>query len=263
MGFINWTNAGIIEELKPDEMRQEIRMQLLDGNNVPDRVRWLSFNRLLLCTVMIISLGFVKPATAQESVSPVPSSEVLSSLRTDVVDTLQAWIPVVVDEDNIPGAAVVVVDRDEILWLGVFGHTDTSRTKKVTDRTLFSIQSMSKNFTALGLLQAVQDGLLDLDAPINSYLPGFSVKSRFEEKPGEKITLRHLLSHTAGFAHEAPIGNNYEDYETRPYMHTFEEHIQSISETWLKYPVGYCWSYSNMGVDCLTSDEFGQMRGLN
>jgi len=172
-----------------------------------------------------------------------------SRFLLQVIDTLKVWVPEVVARDSIPGSAIVIVNRDDVLWIGTFGHTDTSGTKAVTDKTLFSIQSMTKSFTALAVLSAIQDELVELDAPINSYLPEFSVKSIFEEKPERKITLRHLLSHMAGLAHEAPIGNNYEDFENHPYKHTFEEHVQSISETWLRYPVGYCWSYSNLGFD--------------
>ncbi|MCX6572237.1 MAG: serine hydrolase [Candidatus Aminicenantes bacterium] len=55
---------------------------------------------------------------------------------------------------------------------------------------------------------------------------------------------RHLLAHRAGFTHEAPVGGNF---DSRP--HTFAEHILSISDTWLRYPVGYRYSYSNLGID--------------
>ena len=103
---------------------------------------------------------------------------------------------------------------------------------------------MSKSFTALGVLMAVQDGLLDLDEPVTTYLPEFTVNSPFEEHPEKKMTLRILLAHRAGFTHEAPVGGNY---DSRP--HTFEEHILSISDTWLRYPVGYRFSYSNLGID--------------
>jgi CubicO group peptidase (beta-lactamase class C family) len=83
---------------------------------------------------------------------------------------------------------------------------------------------MSKSFAALGVLMVVQDGLLDLDAPITEYLPDFSVKSRFEDHPERKMTLRHLLSHRTGFSHEAPVGSNYDSRPT-----SFEEHVLSIS----------------------------------
>jgi CubicO group peptidase (beta-lactamase class C family) len=145
---------------------------------------------------------------------------------------------------KIPGAAVALVDRDRILWVAGFGYTDTDKQKPVDPETIFSIQSMSKTFTATAVLFAVQDGLLDLDAPITTYLPEFTVHSRFEEHPERKITLRHLLSHTAGFTHEAPVGNNFDTPSP-----SFEEHVRSISQTWLKFPVGVKTSYSNLGID--------------
>ncbi|MDT7818039.1 MAG: hypothetical protein QOJ42_7955, partial [Acidobacteriaceae bacterium] len=58
------------------------------------------------------------------------------------------------------------------------------------------------------------------------------------------MTLRHLLSHRAGFTHEAPVGNNYE-----PAFPDFEAHVRSISQTWLRYPVGERYRYSNLGFD--------------
>jgi len=147
-------------------------------------------------------------------------------------------------QKQTPGAAIAVVDDKAILWQGVYGVSSRAMDKSVTSRTLFSIQSMSKSFTALGVLMAVQDGLLDLDAPITDYLPDFSVRSRYEDHLERKMTLRHLLSHRAGFSHEAPVGGNYDSRPT-----TFSEHILSISDTWLRYPVGYRYSYSNMGID--------------
>lgn len=147
-------------------------------------------------------------------------------------------------EQNIPGLAVAVVDDQRVLWSEGFGYTDASRRMPVDSSTLFSIQSMSKSFTATAVMLAVQKRLVDLDAPITTYLPDFHVNSIFEEHPERLMTLRMLLAHTAGFTHEAPIGNNYD----RP-NHTFEEHVGSISDTWLLFPVGTRFMYSNLGID--------------
>ncbi|NIM48804.1 MAG: serine hydrolase [Gemmatimonadales bacterium] len=95
----------------------------------------------------------------------------------------------------------------------------------------------------MAVLFAVQDGLLDLDTPISEYLPAFRINSRFEEHPERIITLRHLLSHRSGIVHDAPFGNNT-DLE-----YGFEPHIESLSDSWLQFPVGYCYSYSNGGID--------------
>ena len=104
--------------------------------------------------------------------------------------------------------------------------------------------SISKTFTATAVMQAVQAGRLDLDEPITTYLPGFTVHSAFEEHPERKITLRMLLSHTAGFTFDAPIGN---DDELDP--GDFDAHVRSISDTWLRFPVGTGYAYSNLGID--------------
>jgi len=147
------------------------------------------------------------------------------------------------DQHKIPGLSLAVVDREGILWAAGFGRTGWTK-QRVTPETLFSIQSMSKTFTATAVMMAVQDGLVDLDTSITEYLPDFTVNSYWEENPQEKITLRHLLSHTAGFTHEAPIGNNL---DTR--FDSFEEHVLSISDTWLRCRVGGKYNYSNLGID--------------
>jgi CubicO group peptidase (beta-lactamase class C family) len=160
-----------------------------------------------------------------------------------IVQKYRQLIPQLMAEQNIPGLAVAVADENGVVWSQGFGYTDTDHKKAVNSDTIFSVQSNSKNFTAMSILLAVQDSLLDLDAPITTYLPDFTVHSIFEEHPERKITLRMLLSHTAGFTHEAPLGNNF-DLGHVP----FEEHIKTISDTWLRFPVGTGYAYSNLGI---------------
>jgi CubicO group peptidase (beta-lactamase class C family) len=191
-----------------------------------------------LCMAAILLLG---PACA-----PVPSLSglIVSDAIADIIAKYREEIPQRMHQENVAGLAVVVVDEHSILWAEGFGYTDWDEKIPVTPSTLFSIQSMSKSFTATAVMLAVQDGLVDLDEPITTYLPDFHVNSIFEEHPEKKITLRMLLAHTAGFAHEAPYGGNF----THP-AYSFEKHIASISDTWLKFPVGTRYSYSNLGID--------------
>jgi CubicO group peptidase (beta-lactamase class C family) len=161
-----------------------------------------------------------------------------------VVARYRAQIPALMAKEHISGLALALVDGDQIVWAEGFGSTDADGGGPVTVDTAFSVQSMSKVFTATAVMQAVQAGRLDLDAPITTYLPGFTVRSAFEPHPEATITLRMLLSHTAGFTHEAPVGNNYE-----PDPGEFDAHVQSISRTWLRFPVGSGYAYSNLGID--------------
>lgn len=184
---------------------------------------WLLLNLSLICSSRPTPAGSIDHGAT-------------TSLRAAVLSLLEA--------NAVPGLALAVVSEKEILCLEVFGRKSHASPEPVTETTMFSIQSMSKNLTALAVLLAVQDGVLDLDAPICGYLPDFTINSRFEKNPEKMITLRLLLSHKAGLSHEAPIGNNYEINQ-----HSFQDHIASISQTWLRFPVGRRYSYSNLGID--------------
>jgi CubicO group peptidase (beta-lactamase class C family) len=168
----------------------------------------------------------------------------LSQGMCSVFDKYRQFFPEVMVKDEIPGLSIAYVDRDGILWAAGFGYTDYNRKRPVTTDTIFAICSTSKTITAVAVMVAVQDGLLDLDVPIIEYLPQFTVNSRFEENPHKKITLRHLLSHTSGIEHQAPVGNTGE-----PSYGTLEEHVLSISDTWLRHKVGERYSYSTFGYD--------------
>jgi CubicO group peptidase (beta-lactamase class C family) len=193
---------------------------------------------LLFCLISILIFG-LSPAQSQVSQAAATTPDI-----TSIIEKYRQEIPQRMQQENIPGLSIAIVDDQGILWAEGFGYTDWNRRTPVSPDTLFSIQSMSKSFTATAAMFAAQDGLVDLDAPITDYLPDFHVNSIFEANPEQKITLRMLLSHTAGFAHEAPYGGNYD----HP-AYSFEKHIESISSTWLKFPVGKYYSYSNLGID--------------
>lgn len=172
------------------------------------------------------------------------SSDQVEILTQNIIHNLKDCTPKWLSDYNIPGMAIAVVNNQGILWEAEVGYSTDEKTVAVDSQTLFSLQSISKNVSALAVLKAVQDGLLDLDVPVTRYLPEFTVKSRYEKNPEYKITLRHLLSHRSGLTHNAPVGNRYDNSP-----HQFEDHVNSISDTWLKYPVGYCFAYSNLGID--------------
>src|SRR6266508_2279241 len=191
-----------------------------------------------LCLAAVLLCGTA--CTPDTNLPEVVASDAIA----DIIEQYRQEIPQRMQQENVSGLAIAVVDDHNILWAEGFGYTDWNRRTPITPDTLFSIQSMSKSFTATAAMFAVQDGLVDLDEPITTYLPDFHVNSIFEEHPEQKITMRMLLSHTAGFAHEASYGSSYD----HP-AYSFEKHIASISDTWLKFPVGTRYSYSNLGID--------------
>jgi CubicO group peptidase (beta-lactamase class C family) len=131
---------------------------------------------------------------------------------------------------GIAGAAVAVCTSAGPVWSASSGVAD-EHGRPIGEHTRWSLQSQSKMYTAAAVLLAVQDGLVDLDAPVTRYLPGFTVRSLHEPDPAGRLTLRHLLGHTAGFTHEAPEGSNY-----RIGSASFARHCASIGDTWLRFP---------------------------
>ncbi|GAC1314226.1 MAG: serine hydrolase domain-containing protein [Chloroflexota bacterium] len=112
---------------------------------------------------------------------------------------------------DIPGVVALAADRQRVLYQGAFGLRDLASPRPMTLDTVFSIASMTKAVTAVAALQLVERGLLTLDQPAGDRLPelaaaqvldGFDVEGvPLFRKPFRAITLRHLLTHTAGFAY--------------------------------------------------------------
>jgi len=163
---------------------------------------------------------------------------------SSVIAELKRVIPPWMEFTASPGLSIALVDGQRRVWSAGFGYTDWTKAHPVTTRTLFSLQSISKTYTTIGVLRAVERGLIKLDAPITQYVPWFTIRSRFAEHAEQTITIRHLLSHWSGLGHEAPRGGNYDD---RPV--SFEDHVRSIADSWLHFPVGHHFSYSNIGID--------------
>ncbi|HET6486639.1 MAG TPA: serine hydrolase, partial [Spirochaetia bacterium] len=167
-----------------------------------------------------------------------------AAVPADDLASLDASIPQIMKQQQVPGLAVAITDDKGTLWSKAYGRTDWRRGRAVDQDTIFGALPGSGAITATAVLMACRDGLVDLDAPISSYLPGFRINSVFQEHPERAITLRQLLRGTAGLPQEAPYGNNYDLNAV-----DVSKHRESISEAWLRFPAGMNWAYSNLGLD--------------
>jgi CubicO group peptidase (beta-lactamase class C family) len=116
------------------------------------------------------------------------------------------------DAGEIPGVVAMAASGNEVIYQGAFGKRDLSKGDAMTADSVFWIASMTKAITAAAGMQLVEQGKLSLDAPIGTLLPdlaspqvleGFDAKGEPKLRPANKpITLRHLMTHTAGFAYD-------------------------------------------------------------
>jgi len=115
-----------------------------------------------------------------------------------VSQELEAFIEGERRRADVTGAAVAAFDRDGIRFAQGFGYADLERSERVTPETLFRAASISKLFTTTLVLQQVEGGRIELDAPVNQYLePDMRICDK-RGAPADNVTIRHLLSHTSG-----------------------------------------------------------------
>jgi len=125
---------------------------------------------------------------------------------------LQTTLAASVKEHNIPAAAAMVASDSRILYQGAFGERDPDSHVAITSQSLFRIASMTKPVTALSAMQLVERGKIKLDEPVAKYLPeleklqvldGFTADGQPKLRPAASpVLLRHLLTHTSGFAYD-------------------------------------------------------------
>lgn len=156
------------------------------------------------------------------------------------------------DAKEIPGVVAIAASGNDVLYQGAFGKRDLSKPDAMTLDSVFWIASMTKAVTAAGAMQLVEQGKLSLDAPIDEVLPdlaapqvleGFDESGEPKLRPASKpITLRHLMTHTAGFAYNIWNGDCAQYLEK-----TGTPNIFSCQNVALKTPImsdpGTRWEY--------------------
>ena len=134
--------------------------------------------------MVIISLG-----------STLHGEDITGPKKDDFL-ALEQYIQSEMKSSYIPGAAVAIIKDNNVVYSKGFGIAD-SKHKKVTTETSFSIGSISKTFAAVATMQLVEKGEIDLDAPIEKYIPWVKISI---PAGAPKITVKNLLSHTSGIS---------------------------------------------------------------
>ena len=160
--------------------------------------------------------------------SPVQQTE------TDF-DAIDAYVAEEVKNLGIPGLALGIIQDGQIAHLQGFGVADSSGTT-VTPQTPFYLGSVTKSFTALAVLQLVEEGKVDLDAPVQTYLPWWSLA---DKEGSSTITVRHLLNQSSGVS--TKDGNRF-----WPSREGLEETLHKLNTIQLTQPVGTTFQYSNI-----------------
>jgi len=162
---------------------------------------------------------------------------------------------------NLVGVAVGLILDNQMVYTSGYGYADWEAGTKLTKDTLIRWASISKSLTAVAAMQLVQDGHLNLDADVRTYMPSWPVKAQ------GTVTMRHLLSNQAGVGHYSQIPWNQSAYDpSQPYDP--EKTIDVFKGGDLLFTPGSSYNYSTFGfnlasaiVDNAARDAYGSSSG--
>ena len=207
------------------------------------RISILLVLALLLCACQPI-IAPVEMAPAEDG-SEIPAAQ--NTLDPALVAEIEAYVTQELDARMVPGAAIGIVKDGELVYAKGFGVKELGGVDPVTPDTNFLVSSVTKTLTAVAVMQLVEQGLIDLDAPVTAYLPYFTLA----EPESQQMTIRQLLSHTAGM----PDVRDFDAEAQAPDKPTdegfLEAYLRTYSDASLLYAPGEGWSYSTLGMDVL------------
>ena len=197
----------------------------------------------LLCPILL-AVTCAASANGQATVTrPLPTPALAGESR-DYDAAIAADRRIILDTMRVlgaPGASVTVMKDGAVVWSEGFGWADIEQHVAVTPLTRFRIGSVSKSLTSIGLGMLVEEGKIDLDAPIQRYVPSFPIKQA-------PVTVRELAGHLAGIRHYR--GN--EMLIQRHYANVTES-LDIFRHDTLLFTPGTRFSYSSYGFNLLSA----------
>lgn len=161
------------------------------------------------------------------------------SRYTAAISTIEQFIKHEMEDKDLPAVSIALVADQELVWSKGFGFADPKEKTLSTAETVYRVGSVSKLFTDIAVMQLIEQGKLDLDAPVTTYLPEFAPRNPFKKA----ITLRQLMSHRSGLVRETPVGSYFDPEEP-----SLKDTIASLNRTTLVYEPEARTKYSNAGI---------------
>jgi len=158
----------------------------------------------------------------------------MAGVTAESTRALAELVAAAMERHRVPGVAVGIWHAGEEYVAG-FGVTSVEHPLPVDADTIFQIASISKTFTATAMMRLVERGLVDLDAPVRRYLPGFALG---DDAAAARLTVRQLFQHVAGFE-----GDYFDDFGRGD--DALARYIASLPSIKQVTPVGERWSYNN------------------
>ena len=195
-----------------------------------------AFRRVAAAAALALVMAPAPPVGAQRPLADDPGV-------ADALQLLDTWMDAAQAYGGIPGASLSVVHDQELVWAKGYGYAHVEREEPATASTMYSICSISKLFTAVGVLQLRDRGKVGLDDPVAEHLDWYEIQGGDPE--AGPVTVEGLLTHTSGLPREAKA-----PYWTGPDypFPTRGEIVARLAGQSMLYPPRTYYQYSNLGL---------------
>lgn len=183
------------------------------------------------------------------------SAQTIDSIVSDKIKIFDSWIESKIEYEHWPGVIVGLVYDQSLIWTKAYGFADLDKKNLLNEKTLFPIASNTKMFTAIAIMKLRDEGKLELDEPVTKYLPWIN-KIKQNNSDINKITIRHLLTHTSGLPTEANL--NYEIESNFPELSDIVNELEKLE---ICFPTDIRWKYSNFGL-AIAGEIISSVSGL-
>ena len=178
-------------------------------------------------------------------------------MNTTILSQIPQRIKHFIDTQTVAGAVTLVATGSDVIEFHALGMADIEDNRPMRKDSIFQIMSMTKPVTAIGIMMLAEEGKLALRDPVEQYLPEFHgqrVATNLGSDaarlgiPGHPITIRDLLTHTAGIQDPAPAAiHGYPQLMNVP----LDEVVRQLARQPLLFQPGSQWSYSSPGIEIL------------
>jgi len=197
------------------------------------------------------ALMFFAGSLAVAQTTPAPG------INQEIVGKIPERMKHAVDEKTVAGVVTLIARGNDVVEFDAEGMADIEANRPMRKDTIFQIMSMTKPVTAIGIMMLAEDGKLSLRDSVEQYLPEFKGlkvatttgpdASRLSE-PEHAITIRDLMTHTAGMTDAAPAAiGDYQHAMNVP----LDEVVRQLAKERLLFQPGTAWSYSSAGIEIL------------
>ena len=191
----------------------------------------------MMKTVLISLYVFLSFVLFQTSVT------FAQSLPSEKIKQIEQMISAKMSKDRIPGLSIAIAVDGKLVWSNGYGLADIENFVPAKATTAYRSASIGKPMTATAIMQLVEKGKLDLDAPIQQYCKAFPQKQW-------TLTSRHLLTHMGGIRHYGGPNGEQESFSTRHYK-TITESLEPFKDDPLLFEPGTEYRYSTYGYNTL------------